>query len=213
MKTLPVDEITLSGSSLAFIDSPFGGIRPEFKKQVTIVFTDGKSDARWAGAPQTAFGRTLVGSVHISEREGRCSAICLVDLYALLTRSKTPEQTVGRSTIPPALSPRLFRYLVVETIVHELAHVAQGWQLGESFARDLQEEQISATARAKEYADKNPEMPDSAERQNQFERGARDFADRWMNQHADDVHAGNFDFLLPIIVLRGEFRDLPAMPR
>ena len=61
--------------------------------------------------------------------------------------------------------------------------------MGEDFPRDLEEEQKSATNRADDYSTANPEMPNSAYLQNQFESGARDFADRWMTQHADEVHA------------------------
>ena len=52
MSTSPLDKVTLSGSDLAFIDSPFGGIRPGFQKEVTIVFTNGKSDHVWACVSQ-----------------------------------------------------------------------------------------------------------------------------------------------------------------
>jgi hypothetical protein len=119
--------------------------------------------------------------------------------------SFTPKWVQRGHVTPSTLSPNSLRYNLVISIVHELAHICQGWQLGKDFGRDFFEEKISSMGRAADYAD----MKDDAYLQNMFERGARDFAERWSEAHASEVHAGKFDFLLPMAIMRGMFPDVP----
>lgn len=208
---MQLDSIILTGRELALVDSTLVAPRPQFAKRVTLNFTNGKqNDARWGNEPAGVFGATFAKDVVVDEVAHECRGMCLIDLYIILVRSNSPAQTIGRQKIPAKLSPIFFRFQAVTTVVHELAHVAQGWQLGKRFAREMLEEKISARNRAADYAKANPDtMPDDPYLQNVFERGARDFVARWIQRNAAGVHAGEFDFLLPMATMRDIFPDQP----
>jgi hypothetical protein len=89
----------------------------------------------------------------------------------------------------------------------------QGWQIGKRHGADVHEEVISAKNRSADYAKANRQMEDSAYSQNVFEKGAFDFEHRWIAQHRDEVHAGKFDFILPMTTMRGVFPDVRGVYR
>ncbi len=206
-----LDKVVLTGHQLARIDGFFASTRPTYSKQVTILFTDGKSDARWRGMTEGT-GVTFTPDVKVDEQKRRCTATCLVDLYACLGESKTQAwRPRGRAGTKTSVSPSMFRRGAILTVVHELVHVTQGWQIGKQFARDFEEEAISSFFRAADYARADPLELNSAYLQNMFERGAFDFTSRWMERCSDAVNAGEFDFLLPMATVRGIFADAPGV--
>jgi hypothetical protein len=208
---MQLDKVILFAADLTRVDSSFADIRPTFAKQATIVFTNGKSDPRWLGTRALALGATFPGMIEVNEPARTCSGACLVDLFAILTQSQTPAWVTPQKTIPPHASPGNFRVTTVLTIVHELHHVMQGWQIGKRYRADYREEVISATNRSEDYAKANAQMEDNGYIQNVFESGAFDFGNRWSAQHLDEVHAGKFDFLLPMTTMRGVFPDVPGV--
>lgn len=204
-----LDTVSLTGQDLAKVDNTFATIHPDYTQLVVVVFTAGKkSDPRWAGARERAWGQTRPREVAVDDRRHACTATVLVDLYEILKSSRPPPSTIAGRRVPDQpVSPGGFRYRVVTTIVHELAHVHQGWQLGRRFFRDLAEETMSAQARHQDYADANPGMVADPYLQNAFEAGARDFAARWVEHKGDGIEAGRFDFLLPMNTMVGFFPD------
>lgn len=207
---MQLDKITLTDAELARIDVNFLTTRPDFTKQATVVFTNGKSDLRWRGSSPASLGVTFAQLNEVDDVKKRCTGTCLIDLFAIMGHSRTPKWVSRGQTIPASLSPALLRFTAVKTVVHELLHISQAWQIGKRFFIDTIQERISATNRATDYAAVNSDMPDDPYLQDMFERGARDFADRWGEAHRSEVHAGKYDFLLPMITLRGMFPDMPG---
>lgn len=210
---MPLDKITITDVDLGRVDPMFLSTRPGYSKSATLVFTNGKAEALWKSTSPQAFGATFPSFISVDETAKKCAGMCLIDLFTILSKCRTPAWTSGRQKIPARLSPDYFRYLTVISIVHELMHVCQGWQIGKRFGRDFLEEEISAANRADDYSAVNPDMQNSPYLQNMFESGARNFAERWGNTHADEVHRGKFDFLLPMAVMRGIFPDVPNVYR
>ena len=209
---MQLDTVKLRANDLAIVDGIFASFKSHYSRAVTINFTDGKiNDLRWGREPEQTVGLTNPSNVQVDEGRQSCTASVLIDIWALVGNSVTPESKVGRQTIPRALSPKAFRYNAIIAVVHELAHVLQGWQLGRNFAKDLFDEKISAAARAEDYSAINPDMPNSPYLQNQFESGARDFVSRWSSNNRDKVHTGRFDFMLPMTTVRGIFWDSPGI--
>ncbi|MFT3735345.1 MAG: hypothetical protein QM776_10010 [Rhodocyclaceae bacterium] len=205
---MQIDKVIINTQQLVQVDNVFGSLLPNYKKSVTINFTDGKvNDARWGNEPKITEGLTKPSGVNVDDASNTCTGSILIDLSQILSQSVSPAGRIGKQRFAAKLSSKTFRYKTVVVIVHELMHVHQGWQLGKGFARALLDEKIAATARAKANLAENPDSGDSAYMQNNFEQGARDFASRWSDANADDVHAGKFDFLLPMITMRGIFPD------
>jgi len=211
---MQIDTIVLSGKDLAEVDNVFASVRPKFAKQVTLNYTDGKrSDARWEGQTSAIRGLTRPSDVHVVESKATCTASVLIDLYAVLTGSVTPAWSLRRDSsssqrVPATLSPAHFRLNTVATVVHELVHVFQGWQFAKRWAHELLDEKISVANRLQEHSQGNPIKRGDAYLENTFESSARDFTHRWMQAHAQEIHSGSFNFLLPMITMRGIFPDV-----
>lgn len=205
---MQLDKIELNETDLAKIDGVFTSTRAGYKKSATVVFTNGKSDPRWKGTKPDTFGVTFPQFNRVDEQGRSCKGMCLVDLYAHMAPSVTPAFR-GRQYIPAKLAPLGYRYMVVVTVVHELAHVLQAWEAGKRFFRDAIEERISATNRAADYAAVNEDMPNDPYLQDVYEKGARDFARRWSAENGESIHSGKWDFLLPMTTMRGIFQDAP----
>lgn len=207
---MQLDQTVLMEADLARINSAFLTTRPGYSKRATVVFTNGKSDPRWRGSSPASLGVTFAQLNTVDDIKKSCTGTCLIDLFAIMGHSRTPKWVSRGQTISAALSPALIRFTAVKTVVHELLHISQAWQIGKRFLVESIQERISATNRAADYAAVNPDMPDDPYLQDMFERGARDFADRWGEAHRSEVHAGKYDFLLPMITLRGMFPDMPG---
>lgn len=208
---MQIDKIILLGGDLALIDNSFAAIRPPYSKRVTVNYTFGKNaDDRWGNEPASVWGVTFPKDVQVNETKAECSGSCLVDLTAILAQSVTPAWSIRGKKHPAKLSPDGFRRNVVGTVVHELMHVMQGWQIGQRFRRAVLEETLNAKNRASDYSQKNQDMPESAYFQDMFESGARDFTSRWMDAHGEEIRGGAFNFLLPMSVMRGLFPDVPG---
>jgi len=213
---MQLDKVILDGKQLAAVDNIFASVRPDFRKSVTVNFTDGKTnDPRWGKEKKQTQGLTKPSGVNVDTAASACTGNVLIDLTEILQAAWSPAQKVGNQRIAAGLSSKQFRYLSVICVVHELMHVHQGWQLGSGFARAMFDEKGRAEIRATENAQENARThSDSLETDayllNQFEQGARDFTVRWSSANSGDIHNGRFDFLLPMTTMRGIFPDKPT---
>lgn len=205
---MPIDSVNLTEIELGHVDPVFFSTRLGYSKRATVVFTSGKGEPIWSGFRPADLGGTSAALINVDEAARNCTGTCMVDLIAVGVDSKTPAFTSRGQTIPRHLSPNGFRYKMVITVVHELFHISQAWQIGNRFWLDDYQEAVSAQNRAEDYAGVNPNLPNNAYLQNMFESGARNFTDRWAPAHADEIHKGKFDFLLPMSTLKGMFPDV-----
>lgn len=161
---MALDQITLTGGQLARVDAVFTAVRPNYAKQVDLIFTDGKADHRWRTSSPGAQGKTPLEDLSVDDSKLRCSATCLVDLFATLKRSSEELSRLSRESwvVPEPLgrapqrsapavqvNPDRFRRETILTIVHELGHVYQGWQIGNNSMRDELDETVSAYHQAR----------------------------------------------------------------
>lgn len=194
---MQVDKVILGGKELAMIDASFAGIRPTHRKEVIVNFTDGKEfDTRWAGAAFNAWAITPLRTVQVNNVAKTCGAVIVVDLFEVMGRAVHPATPHWQ--LPRTLTPDYLRLNIVRTIVHELAHVAQGWQIGKRFTREV--------------LDSHPTPDDTGDpiALDIFARTARNFTERWWVANGDDVPQGRFDFVLPVSTLRGVMGPIGA---
>jgi len=208
---MELDTLILSDSNLARIDPFFASIRQGYSKKVTLIFTSGKSDPRWTGS--TADGVTLPKLVRVDDEAKTCSGTSLIDLLKLLGTSYNPPQVTGKRVIPGNHQPNYFRLLVAEVIVHEIAHTCQGWQIGNNFEAYSREEKLTSAERQKDCREMFPNGSNCVFSKNMLEGGAYDFDGRWSKAHRAEVHAGKFDFMLPMTVMRGLFPNMKNVYR
>jgi hypothetical protein len=212
---MQLDTKVLSENELARVDPLFISVRPGHSKNVTLIFTSGKADPRWQDPLDSKeAGTTFPKSVSVNDAAKTCTGSCLIDLLQLLGDSYgTPYISPAGKRVPGQHQPSLFRLLVVETIVHELMHICQGWQIGNSFESQVREERKSSEIRQQDCQEMFPKALNCVYSQSMFENGSYNFDSRWSKAHRAEVHAGKFDFILPLTVMRGIFPDLPNVYR
>ena len=210
-----LDKVYLTQPQLGLIDHWFLSIRPNYAKRVTLAFTYGKSDDFWLDKTPTLRALTPIELVRVDSANAKCSASCVVDLWAALVDASKQLQVSQGSLSGPARTrkgrpdPAAFRRSIVLSVVHELCHIAQGWQIGARFVHDAEEEEISASYRAADLVSLKIDPLATPYEENVLEKGAFDFAGRWYTGHVREVNEGKFDFVLPRATVRGLFPDFP----
>ena len=197
------ETIALSETDLARIDPNLVSVRPGYAKNTTLTFTNGKGDPRWGNS--TADGLTKPEWVSVNDGAKTCSGTSLIDLIILKDKSLTRSMVTagGKFIAGGRPQPSYYRLLVVETIVHELMHVCQGWQIGGGFINFVKEERELSAIRQKEYDELYPNGLNGNALKSIFEVAAFNYDSRWIKAHAAEIHSGKFDFILPNTIIRG----------
>jgi hypothetical protein len=209
-----IDTVTLSGEQLALIDSSFAGTLPEYRKRVTLNYTNGKAhDERWVGSSKRAYGATRPLDIVVDAQSRQCSAQALVDLYEILDQTSTKKSQVIPSRFDRSptygVAPLAFHYVMAITAVHELYHVHQGWRSGggKAFRMEVLKDLAEGMARSKAEGDSDTSIQGGAYLRSEIEQAARDFSRSWMDRNIDSFRGGQFNFMFPMTVLEAIFQD------
>jgi hypothetical protein len=190
-----VDKL-LTAAELHRVHRDFVALRPGHGLEITVRFERNKQENAplWAGCSPEALGYTPVKHIVVDDTGRKSTGFCLIDLGRVLSSSIDTGGPQDKERRP---RPRYFRGKLVTTVVHEAFHVLQGWRLGKL--------ELMATAqKEKEALARNPgEL-------GKLEREAREFASEWFSESSDAIHKGEYDFLVPMDLVRTLFPKDPG---